>query len=137
MNCYSRLLTLLLIVGWAGVVLSPVVMESLVKGKPAEWLVTALDQSVKAGPVVFTLDEVQAPFKVFEHGGFYRVDGKGFLFEREYHVLRLLAEGYLYKKVAVELDISIKTLCEHIRRIYRKLHVHSREEAITHYRSRA
>jgi len=58
------------------------------------------------------------------------------LSEREYHVLRLLAEGYLYKQVAVELDISINTLYEHIRRIYRKLHVHSREEAITHYRSR-
>jgi DNA-binding NarL/FixJ family response regulator len=58
------------------------------------------------------------------------------LSEREHHVLRLLAEGYLYKQVAVELDISINTLYEHIRRIYRKLHVHSREEAITHYRSR-
>ena len=60
--------------------LTPVVLEGRVECKPTEWLVTALSQSVKSGPVVVTLDEAQAPFKVFEYGGFYRVDGKGFLF---------------------------------------------------------
>jgi len=59
---------------------TPVVMEGRVECKPTEWLVTALSQSVKSGPVVVTLDEAQAPFKVYEYGGFYRVDGKGFLF---------------------------------------------------------
>jgi len=59
---------------------TPVVMEGRVEGWSAEWLVTALDQSVKNGPVVVTLDEAQAPFKVYEYGGFYRVDSKGFLF---------------------------------------------------------
>jgi signal transduction histidine kinase len=62
------------------VALTPVALEGHVECKPAEWLVTALDQSVKSGPVVVTLDELQAPFKVHEYGGFYRVDGKGFLF---------------------------------------------------------
>lgn len=62
------------------VALTPVALEGHVEGKPAEWLVTALDQSVKFGPVVVALDELQAPFKVDEYGGFYRVDGKGFLF---------------------------------------------------------
>ncbi len=60
--------------------LTPVALEGRVEGKPAEWLVTALDQSVKSGPVVVTLDEVQAPFTIHEYGGFYRVDGNGFLF---------------------------------------------------------
>jgi signal transduction histidine kinase len=60
--------------------LTPVALEGHVEGKPAEWLVTALDQSVKLGPVVFALDELQAPFKVYEYGGFYRGDGNGFLF---------------------------------------------------------
>ena len=60
--------------------LTPVVMEGRVECTPSEWLVTALDQSIKFGPVVFALDELQAPFKVYEYGGFYRVDGKGFLF---------------------------------------------------------
>jgi len=60
--------------------LTPVVMEGRVECNPSEWLVTALDQSVKSGPVVFALNELQAPFKVYEYGGFYRVDGKGFLF---------------------------------------------------------
>jgi signal transduction histidine kinase len=61
--------------------LTPVALEGRVEGKPAEWLVTALDQSVaKFGPAVVALDELQAPFEVHEYGGFYRGDGKGFLF---------------------------------------------------------
>jgi len=63
-------------------------------------------------------------------------DESSALSEREQDVLKLLAEGYLYRQAAVELGVSINTLYEHIRRIYRKLQVHSRQEAITHYRSR-
>ncbi|MEI7902446.1 MAG: response regulator transcription factor [bacterium] len=59
------------------------------------------------------------------------------LSERERQVLKLLAEGFLYKQASVELGVSINTFYEHIRRIYRKLHVHSRQEAVAHYRSRA
>jgi DNA-binding NarL/FixJ family response regulator len=55
------------------------------------------------------------------------------LSEREYQVLKLLAEGWLYKQAAAELGMSINTFCEHIRRIYRKLKVHSRLEAVAHY----
>ena len=60
--------------------LSPVVMEGRVEGKPEEWLVTALDASVKYNPAVVALNETQTPFNVFEYGGFYRGDGNGFLF---------------------------------------------------------
>ena len=58
------------------------------------------------------------------------------LSEREQQVLKLLAEGFLYKQAAAELGLSINTFYEHIRRIYRKLHVHSRQEAVAHYRPR-
>lgn len=58
------------------------------------------------------------------------------LSEREWQVLRLLSEGYLYKQAAGELGVSINTFCEYIRRIYRKLHVHSRQEAVEKYRAR-
>jgi len=58
------------------------------------------------------------------------------LSEREQQVLKLLSEGLLYKQAASEMGISVNTLCEYIRRIYRKLHVHSRQEAIEHYRRR-
>jgi DNA-binding NarL/FixJ family response regulator len=58
------------------------------------------------------------------------------LSDREQQVLKLLSEGLLYKQAAAEMDISVNTLCEYIRRIYRKLQVHSRQEAIEHYRRR-
>ena len=56
------------------------------------------------------------------------------LSEREQQVLKLLSEGLLYKQAASEMGVSVNTLCEYIRRIYRKLQVHSRQEAIDHYR---
>lgn len=58
------------------------------------------------------------------------------LSEREQEVLKLLSEGLLYKQAAAEMGVSVNTLCEYIRRIYRKLHVHSRQEAVDHYRRR-
>lgn len=49
---------------------------------------------------------------------------------REVEILRLLAAGHAYKQIATELDISLNTICTHIKRIYEKLHVHSRTEAV-------
>lgn len=56
------------------------------------------------------------------------------LSEREQQVLSLLSEGLLYKQAADEMGVSVNTLCEYVRRIYRKLQVHSRQEAIDHFR---
>ena len=49
---------------------------------------------------------------------------------RELDVLRLLAEGYVNKEVADRLALSAPTVATYIRRIYEKLHVHSRAAAI-------
>jgi len=49
---------------------------------------------------------------------------------REREVLELLARGYLYKEIAGLLDISMTTVNTHITRIYQKLHVRSRAQAI-------
>ena len=49
---------------------------------------------------------------------------------RERQVLDFLAEGCLYKEVAAKLDISMHTVNTHIKKIYEKLHVHSRAEAV-------
>ncbi len=54
---------------------------------------------------------------------------------REIEILRLLAAGHAYKQIAVELDISLNTICTHIKRIYEKLHVHSRTEAVRIFQS--
>ena len=49
---------------------------------------------------------------------------------REREVLELLARGYLYKEIAEALHISVPTVNTHIRRIYEKLHVRSRSQAV-------
>jgi DNA-binding NarL/FixJ family response regulator len=52
---------------------------------------------------------------------------------REHEVLGLLAQGFLYKEIADQLAISLPTVNTYIRRIYEKLHVHSRAQAVRFY----
>jgi DNA-binding NarL/FixJ family response regulator len=52
---------------------------------------------------------------------------------REWEVLRLLARGYAYKEIAEALTISVTTVNTHIHRIYQKLHVQSRGQAVARY----
>jgi DNA-binding NarL/FixJ family response regulator len=49
---------------------------------------------------------------------------------RETEVLKLLSRGHLIKEIADQLGISFVTVRTHIRRIYEKLHVHSRSQAV-------
>jgi DNA-binding NarL/FixJ family response regulator len=55
------------------------------------------------------------------------------LSKRENEVLALLAQGYLYKEIADTLGIGLETVNTYIRRIYEKLHVHSRAQAVARY----
>ena len=52
---------------------------------------------------------------------------------RENEVLELLARGYLYKEISDSLHISVPTVNSHIRRIYEKLHVRSRSQAVAKF----
>jgi DNA-binding NarL/FixJ family response regulator len=55
------------------------------------------------------------------------------LSQREREVLDLAARGFAFKEVADTLGISVTTVGTHIRRIYEKLHVHSRAQAVAAY----
>jgi DNA-binding NarL/FixJ family response regulator len=55
------------------------------------------------------------------------------LSKREEEVLDLLAQGYLCKEIANKLGISNNTVDTYRRRIYEKLHVHSRSQATARY----
>jgi DNA-binding NarL/FixJ family response regulator len=48
----------------------------------------------------------------------------------ETRLLRLLVEGHNYKTAAIELSVSVNTIGFHMRRIYDKLQVHSKSEAV-------
>lgn len=52
------------------------------------------------------------------------------LSERETEVLQLLVNGYSYKMISSEMFIAIDTVRSHIKKIYEKLHVNSKSEAV-------
>ncbi|HSU50642.1 MAG TPA: response regulator transcription factor [Segetibacter sp.] len=52
------------------------------------------------------------------------------LSEREKEVLSLLVNGYSYKMISSEMFIAIDTVRSHIKKIYEKLHVNSKSEAV-------
>ncbi|MFN3407972.1 MAG: response regulator [Limisphaerales bacterium] len=52
---------------------------------------------------------------------------------REQEVLDLLAKGLLYKEISDQLGLGLGTIKTYVRRIYEKLHVQSRTEAVIKY----
>lgn len=60
-----------------------------------------------------------------------RVHGQ--LTQREQEVLNLLSKGFLDKEIARALGISTWTVHEHVKRVFDKLRVHSRTEAVLTY----
>jgi DNA-binding NarL/FixJ family response regulator len=55
------------------------------------------------------------------------------LSHRELEVLQALAQGLAYKQIADQLNVSIHTVRNYIRRVYEKLHVRCRTEAVVKY----
>ena len=52
---------------------------------------------------------------------------------REKEILTHLAKGFTYKEIGDEMFISDETVRSHLRRIYEKLHVHSRTAAVVKF----
>jgi DNA-binding NarL/FixJ family response regulator len=68
----------------------------------------------------------------FQNSGQGR-DEKTNLSPREQMVLESMAKGLTYKQAADQFGISIGTIRTYVRRIYDKLHVQSRTEAVAEY----
>lgn len=51
------------------------------------------------------------------------------LSDRELEVLRHIVKGFRYDEIVEHLGISTATVATHVRKVYRKLAVHSRSEA--------
>lgn len=52
------------------------------------------------------------------------------LSEREKEILKLLVDGMSYKLIADKVSVSYETVHSHIKKIYEKLHVNSKSEAV-------
>ena len=101
----------------------------LVKRSAPNELIAAIQQVVEGGSPMsphiarrvvefFNAPRAEQPTKELDN-----------LTDRERELLALLARGKHYKEIADHLGISTDTVRSHIRRIYRKLQVHSRTEA--------
>jgi len=60
-------------------------------------------------------------------------DKDSLLSPREQAVLEGLSQGLAYKQIADQMGISVTTVRTYLRRIYEKLHVQSRSEAVAKY----
>ncbi len=58
------------------------------------------------------------------------------LSQREQEVLDLLSQGFLYKEIAEKLSIGYETVHTYVRRIYEKLQVRTRTEAVAKFLKR-
>jgi DNA-binding NarL/FixJ family response regulator len=59
------------------------------------------------------------------------------LTSREREVLEFLAKGYSNKEIAARLSVSVPAIRWHLTHIYQKLHVQSRTQAVSKFRTQA
>ena len=93
-----------------------------------EELTSAIER-VRSGDAVFSPRLAGFVLDAFRAGE--RVAGDAELNEltpREREVLQLIARGYMYKEIALRLDISPKTVEAHVSSVLRKLQLSSRHE---------
>jgi DNA-binding NarL/FixJ family response regulator len=60
-------------------------------------------------------------------------DESAHLTVREEQILLLLSQGYSNKAIADKLQLSVDTVCGHLKRVFNKLHVGSRTQAVLRY----
>ena len=102
----------------------------LLKQTPRRELLNSLEQVHRGGsPMTSNIAR-----KVVQSFGQARHNAESELLSpREQEVLELLARGYLYKEIADRLNISGPTVNTYVRRMYEKLHVRSRAQAVAKY----
>jgi DNA-binding NarL/FixJ family response regulator len=103
----------------------------LLKPIRAAELVTAV-KDVYGGGAPMTSVIARKVVQSFKQAGTSRSETEN-LSPREQGVLNALAKGYSYKETADLLGISYSTVHTHIERIYQKLHVQSRGQAVAKY----
>ena len=103
----------------------------LLKHTPREALMEAL-REVHAGGSPMTSNIARMVVQAL-HQTTPKTKASDQLSKRQNEVLSLLAQGYLYKEIADAMGIGLPTVNSYIRRIYEKLHVQSRGQAVALY----
>jgi DNA-binding NarL/FixJ family response regulator len=105
----------------------------LLKPARAAELVAAV-KDVQQGGAPMTGNIARKVIQSFRRPGKPAKSAEEELTPREVEVLEYLSKGYLYKEVADRLHIGYATVHTHVARIYQKLHVQSRGQAVAKYR---
>ena len=106
----------------------------LLKQTPREELLAALEDVHRGGsPMTSNIArKVVQSFRQKPAG----LSADGDLSPREQEVLGMLSRGYLYKEIADLLNIAGPTVNTYVRRVYEKLHVRSRAQAVAQFSRR-
>ena len=103
----------------------------LLKQTPREELLAALEDVSRGGSPMTSNIARKVVHAFRQTAGALPADAQ--LSPREQEVLELLARGYLYKEIADRLVITCPTVNTYVRRMYEKLHVRSRAQAVAKY----
>jgi DNA-binding NarL/FixJ family response regulator len=110
----------------------------MLKRTPTKELIEAIREMQRGGSPMTThiarlvVQSFRKPVATAPAGGGELSD----LSEREQQVLDLLAQGLIYKEIAEKLNIGYETVHTYIRRIYEKLQVRTRTEAVAKFLQR-
>ncbi len=109
----------------------------LLKRTPPSEILEAIDEAHRGGSPM-TSQIARKVVQSFRHpipvgAGAGGDPAQATLSVREHEILNHLSKGYRYKEIASQLNISTETVRTHLRRIYEKLQVHSRTEAVVRY----
>lgn len=102
----------------------------LKRTKPADLRASLLD--VLGGGAPMTSQIARCVIESFRKKAKVRDESAG-LSVREEQILLLLSQGYSNKLIADKLELSIDTVCSHLKHVFNKLHVRSRTEAAVRY----
>lgn len=102
----------------------------LKRTKPSELRSALLN--VVGGGVPMTSQIARRVIESFRRKG-KKTDESVRLTVREEQILLQLSQGYSNKQIADKLDVSIDTVCSHLKHVFAKLHVSSRTEAVVRY----
>lgn len=103
----------------------------LLKRTPRDELLAAVEDVVRGGSPM-TTHIARKVVQSFQQAGASPQPTEN-LSAREQEVLDCLSQGFLYKEIAEKLGISYETVHTYIRRIYEKLQVRTRTEAVAKF----
>jgi RNA polymerase sigma factor (sigma-70 family) len=106
----------------------------MLKRTPAKELIEAIREVQRGGSPMTTHIARKVVQSFQKSAGAQQVANElSELSEREQQVLDLLAQGLIYKEIGEKLGISYETVHTYIRRIYEKLQVRTRTEAVAKF----